>query len=384
MSLESLQQAAGATFTERNGIRIPLHFGQAAEEHLASRKNILMVDYGHFGIVEVQGDDAYDFLNRVVAGDLSVIRNEQALYSLLLNDKGQIVTDLYLLCDDERFLLISEWTRGDKLAASLQALIGDEDVQIASQDEQLTTTLFEGPYCWELMAELFGFDVLGLPFMEFMRVDDDAILLRAGKHGEFAFKVLTTKEGAADLWQRASEAGGKFDMKMGGLDFQSKSRLENPCWDPALVGEFSSCPIELQMQWAVRYDKDEFVGRDALLAKLEQGSKQRVVGFVVKGDGAALNIGDSLFSGDQEIGRVITLGHSVGVDAFIGQALIDSEYAYAGIDQYQIAGSAGRVAISTAAIPFLQNFSFMVNPAEHSYVDASRPKSLVEQLQAKA
>lgn len=384
MSLESLQQAAGAVFTERNGVRVPLHFGQPAEEHLASRKNILMVDYSHFGIVEVQGDDAYDFLNRVVGGDLSVIRNEQALYTLLLNDKGQIATDLYLLCDDERFLLISEWMRGDKLAASLQALIGDDDVQVASQDNNLTTTLFEGPYCWELMAELFGFDVLGLPFMEFMRVDDDAILLRAGKHGEFAFKVLTSKEGAADLWQRASEAGVKFDMKQGGLDFQSKSRLENPCWDPALAGEFSRCPIELQMQWAVRYDKDEFIGRDALLAKLEEGVKQRVVGFVVKGDGAALSIGDSLFSGDSEIGKVITLGHSVGVDAFIGQALIDSDYAYAGIDQYEIAGNGARVAICTSAIPFLQNFSFMVNPAEHSYVDASRPKSLIEQLQAKA
>lgn len=382
MSLESIHQAAGATLVERNGVKIPLHYGQPAEEHQASRKNILMVDYSHFGIVEVQGDDGYDFLNRVVGGDLSVIRDEQALYTLLLNDQGQIVTDLYVLCDDERFLLISEWMRGDKLAASLQALVGDEEVQVSAQNDKLTTTLFEGPYSWELMAELYGFDVLGLPFLEFMHVDD-AILFRSGKHGEFAFKVLTSKEGAADLWQRAIEAGAKFDMKTGGIDFQGKSRLENPCWDPALVGEFSTCPIELQLQWAVRYDKDEFIGREALLAKLEEGAKQRVVGFLVKGDGATLGLGDAVFSGEQQIGKVITLGHSVGVDGYIGQALLDSDYAYAGIDQYQIAGTAGRVAINTCAIPFLQNFSFMVNPAEHSYVDASRPKSLIEQ-QAKA
>lgn len=382
MSLESIHQAAGATLVERNGVKIPLHYGHPAEEHLVSRKNILMVDYSHFGIVEVQGDDGYDFLNRVVGGDLSVIRDEQALYTLLLNDQGQIVTDLYVLCDDERFLLITEWMRGDKLAASLQALVGDEEVQISAQNDKLTTTLFEGPYSWELMAELYGFDVLGLPFLEFMHVDD-AILFRSGKHGEFAFKVLTSKEGAADLWQRASEAGAKFDLKTGGIDFQGKSRLENPCWDPALVGEFSTCPIELQLQWAVRYDKDEFIGREALLAKLEEGAKQRVVGFVVKGDGATLSLGDAVFSGEQQIGKVITLGHSVGVDGYIGQALLDSEYAYAGIDQYQIAGNGARVAINTCAIPFLQNFSFMVNPAEHSYVDASRPKSLIEQ-QAKA
>lgn len=382
MSLESMHEAAGAAFGERNGIRIPLHFNQPAEEHQASRKNILMVDYSHFGIVEVQGGDAYDFLNRVIGGDLSVIRNEQALYTLLLDDDGHIVTDLQVLCDDERFLLFSEWMSSDALAGLLQPLIGDDDVQIAAQNDQ-ALILFEGPYSWELMSELFGFDVLGLPFMEFMPVDD-AILLRAGNHGEFAFKVLTSKEASASLWQRAEAAGVKFDMKKGGIDFQNKSRLENPCWDPALVGAFSRCPIELQMQWAVRYDKDAFVGRDALLSKLEEGAKQRVVGFVVKGDGANLNIGDAVFSGESEIGKVITYGHSIGVDGFVGQALLDAEYAYAGIDQYEITGSAARVAISTREIPFLQNFSFMVNPAEHSYVDPSRPKNLIEQQQAKA
>ena len=380
MSLQSTHEAAGAILGERNGTRIPLHFSQPAEEHQASRKNILMVDYSHFGIVEVQGEGGYDFLNRVVSGDLSVIRNEQALYTLLLNDEGHIVTDLVVMCDDERFLLLSEWIRGDELAANLQALLGEEDVRIAALNDH-AITLFEGPYSWELMAELFGFDVLGLPFMEFMPVDN-AILLRAGTHGEFAFKVLSSHDVAASIWKRAEDAGVKFDMKKGGIDFQKLSRLENPCWDPALAGAFSRCPIELQMQWAVRYDKEDFIGRDALLNKLQDGTKQRVVGFVVKGDGATLNIGDSVFSCDIEIGKVITFGHSAGVEGFIGQALLDVEYAYAGIEQYEVAGSAERVAIATTEIPFLQNFSFMVNPAEHSYIDASRPKNLIEQRQA--
>lgn len=381
MSLESIQQAAGAIFGERNGVRIPLNFGDLSGEHEASRKNILMVDYSHFGIVEVKGDDAYDFLNRVVAGDLSVIRDEQALYTLLLNEQGLITSDLYVLCDDERFLLISEWLRADSLAASLRTLVGEDAVEVTGLNESLNMTLFEGPYSWELMSELYGFDVLGLPFLEFMHVDG-AILLRAGKHGEYSYKVLTPKAATAELWQRAEEAGVKFDMKMGGIDFQSKSRLENPCWAPDLVGEFCNCPIELQLQWAVRYDKDEFIGRDALLAKLEQGVKTRVVGFVVRGDGAAANIGDAVYSGDTLIGKVITLGYSAGLQGFIGQALLDSEYAYAGIEQYAIVAGSQRIAIATSATPFLQNFSFVVSPAEHSYVDASRPKSLIDQAKA--
>lgn len=93
-----------------------------------------------------------------------------------------------MLCDDERFLLLTEWVKGDTPAASLQALVGEEEVEIAAQN-QLGTLLFEGPYSWELMAELFGFDVLALLLLEFMHVDD-VTLLRAGKHGEFSYKVL--------------------------------------------------------------------------------------------------------------------------------------------------------------------------------------------------
>lgn len=383
MSLETLHKAAGAELVERNGIKVALNYGASAQEHEASRKNILMVDYSHYGIVEVVGDDGYDFLNRVVAGDLSVIRDEQALYTLLLDDKGQIQTDLYILCDDERFVLMSEWVRGDKLAADLKALVGEEELEIRSLNDSLSTLLFEGPYAWELMSELYGYDILGLPFLEFMRVDD-GILLRAGKHGEFSYKLLVDKAQAEDVWNRASEAGVKFDMKKGGIDFQSRSRLENPCWDPAMVGEFSRCPIELQMQWAVRYDKDEFIGRDALLGKLEEGPAARVVGFKVTSDGAGLNIGDEVRADDEVIGKVITFGYSEFAQAFIGQALLNSDYAFAGVDFYQVAGAKGSAAISSCGIPFVQNFSFMVNPSEHSYVDASRPKSLLEQLKAKS
>lgn len=383
MSLQTLHQAAGATLVERNGVRVPFHYGAPEQEHEASRKNILMVDYSHYGLVEIKGDDSYDFLNRVVAGDLSVIRDEQALYTLLLDGAGSIQTDLYILCDDERFVLMSEWRRGDKLAADLRALVGTEEVEIASLNDSLTTVLFEGPYAWELMSELYGYDVLGLPFLEFMPVDD-GMLLRAGKHGEFSFKLLVPVSEAAALWARASEAGAKFDMRKGGIEFQGRSRLENPCWDPALLGEFSRCPIELQMQWAVRYDKDEFIGRDALLGKLEDGPAARVVGFTVEGDGASLNIGDEVRSGGEVIGKVITYGRSQMLDGYLGQALLSAEYAYAGVDLYEAVGAAGGVAIKTCGIPFVQNFSFLVNPAEHSYIDASRPKSLIDQLQAKS
>lgn len=349
------------------------------EQHQALRHNILLADYSHFGVLEVTGADNFEFLNQLVSGELSMIRQEQALHTLLLDDHGNIVTDLYVLCGEERYIVLSEWLNGEQLRAAMLQHGASLDVQIEMRGAQSAVLLFEGPYSWELMAELFGIDVIGLPFLEFMGVEG-GVLLRAGKHGEFSFKVLTDRRKAADLWSKAIEAGRKYHMKIGTRQFQQRARLENPCWNPASVGEFSRCPIELQLQWMVRYDKDAFVGREALLGRSREGVARRSIGFVMTGSNDALSPGNEVLYQDEVIGTVMTTGYSSERGCQVGQALLASAYAYADIDQYQVRNRNGeRVAIRTSATPFIKNFSFLVNPAEHSYVKPGRAKSLLEQ-----
>lgn len=148
-----------------------------------------MSDYSHFGIAAINGDSAWSLLNQLVSGDVSSIRDEQAMYSLILDEAGNIITDLYIACDDERFLLLSEWVSGETLCEMLRAkLAGNEDEfeeidSIESLTPEWGMLHFEGPYAWELLAEVYGMDVIGLPYQEHMHVEDDLILLRSGKHG---------------------------------------------------------------------------------------------------------------------------------------------------------------------------------------------------------
>ncbi len=48
----------------------------------------------------------------------------------------------------------------------------------------------EGPYAWEILSEIVGMDIIGLPFHEFMYVDEDVITMRVGKHGEYCYHIM--------------------------------------------------------------------------------------------------------------------------------------------------------------------------------------------------
>ncbi|WP_053115846.1 aminomethyltransferase family protein [Winslowiella iniecta] len=387
--LTALHHANGAVMGLRNQRTIPFHYGQPDAEYQAVRQNILLTDYSHFGIAQVAGEDCWELLNLLVSADVSSIRDEQAIYSLILDEQGYIVTDLYILCDEDRFILLSEWCSGEALCEMINHIWQQhrENLPEIEQVLPLDTTLgmlhFEGPYSWELLGELYGIDVIGLPFLEHMHTDD-MLLLRAGKHGEFSYKLIGTFDQLADAWQRAIVAGEKYQLRTGGVDYQRQVRLENPCWQPEVLAPFSRCPVELQMQWMLRYNKGDFVGRDAVLQRLEQGPAQRAIGIIIKGEPLAeQQPNQTIFFDNKPAGSLITAAYCPELEASVGRVMLNSDVAYANINHFILQGEFTARDVTTSAIPFIRNFSFMVNPAEHSFIDPARPKNILEQSQWK-
>ncbi|WP_051937229.1 aminomethyltransferase family protein [Erwinia sp. 9145] len=378
-------QQHGVAMIERNGVAVPARYTTSEKEHLAVRKNILLTDYSHFGKAKISGESAWELLNLLVSGDVSSIRDEQAMYTLVLDEQGQIITDLYILCDEEAYILFSEWLTGDALCDMMQRLLSEHAEEFEDIDE--ITALndwgmlhIEGPYSWELLVELYGMDIAGLPFQEHMHVDDDMLLLRAGKHGEFSYKLAGEYSALAHAWQQLIEAGEKFDLSPGGLDYQHQARLENPCWQPSHI---SRCPVELQLQWMVRYDKEAFIGMVPLKERLEAGPRRRIVGMVIDGQPDILpQKGDEILLDGETIGEVIECGYSADLEKTIGRLFIDNAYAWADLTHFSARTADGKlISLQTAAVPFARNYSFLVNPSEHSYIDSSRPRDLLQQLE---
>lgn len=366
-----------------NNANVPSAYHDPMVEYKAVRENALLVDYSHMSIVSVMGDDAWALVNNLVSADVSIIRDEQGIYSLVLNEDGTVRGDVYVLCSSDGYYILSENIPSSELIAGLNALLekADElDIQetpeIADMREQSWGAIMvEGPYSWELMSEIHGFDVIGLPYYEYMNTDNELMVFRCGKHGEFAYMVVGQQEQLLDQWQQLLEHGSKYQLQTGGLDYQKIVRIENPGWDDALWAGYNLNPVELQLQWAVQYDKEGFVGKDAVEELSHGEGARKVIGMIVEGECAGIASGDSVLVDGQAVGNVVKAVFSPALQCFIALALLENEYAWSDISGFAIQTNTETVAAKTKGMPFIYNLSMLVNPTEHSFIDASKTKS---------
>ena len=114
-----------------------------------------------------------------------------------------------------------------------------------------------------------------------------ARVARTGYTGEDGFEIYVAPEEAVRVWQAAMQAGAEFGIKPCGLGARNTLRLEAKM---ALYGheiDASISPLEADLSWIVKFDKGDFVGRDALLKQRDAGLKRKLVGFEMRGRGIA-------------------------------------------------------------------------------------------------
>lgn len=384
-SLFDLHLKNNAVMGNYNNRSIPSSYHNILDEYKAVRENALLVDYSHMAIVSVSGDDAWILVNHIASADISIVRDEQGIYSLVLNDDGTILGDMYVLCAMDGYYILSENITVSRIIEILNAAaeksddLGIQEIpEIKSMDDDnWGAIMLEGPYSWELMSEIYGYDIIGLPYCEYMNTEDDLIVFRCGKHGEFAYQVIGPQSLLVELWIKLQNLGDKYLLKTGGLEYQRIVRLENPGWDKSIYAEYSTNPVELQLQWAIQYDKEDFVGKAAVELMSAQTAARKVVGIVPCVNCASLSKDDQILVNGQPVGLIINAVFSPAAQSWIALAFINTPYALSDIDGYTIKTAHGDIAAKTKTLPFIYNFSLLVNPTTHSYIDPSKAKSVL-------
>ncbi|HIB3283159.1 TPA: aminomethyltransferase family protein [Klebsiella oxytoca] len=384
-SLFDLHLKDNAVMGNYNNRSIPSSYHDILDEYKAVRENALLVDYSHMAIVSVTGEDAWILVNHIASADISIVRDEQGIYSLVLNDDGTILGDMYVLCAMDGYYILSENISVARIievlnfAAEKYDDLGIQEIpEIKSmEDDNWGAIMLEGPYSWELMSEIYGYDIIGLPYCEYMNTEDDLIVFRCGKHGEFAYQVIGPQSLLVELWVKLQKIGVKYLLKTGGLDYQRIVRVENPGWDQSIYAEYSTNPVELQLQWAIQYDKEDFIGKAAVELMSAQSAARKVVGIVPCVNCASLSKDDKILVNGQTVGFIINAVYSPAVQSWIALAFIKTPYALSDIDGYIIKTAHGDIAAKTKTLPFIYNFSLLVNPTMHSYIDPSKAKSVL-------
>ena len=105
------------------------------------------------------------------------------------------------------------------------------------------------------------------------------LVLRIGFTGELSYEIHGPAGGGQYLWEALMEAGADHGIRPFGVEAQRILRLEK---GHLIVGQDTdalSDAISADSGWAVRLEKEDFLGKRELTRVAETGPKQRLVGL---------------------------------------------------------------------------------------------------------
>jgi 4-methylaminobutanoate oxidase (formaldehyde-forming) len=154
------------------------------------------------------------------------------------------------------------------------------------------------------------------------------VALRVTYVGELGWELYCPTEFGLRLWDTLWEAGRAQGLVAGGYKAIDSLRLEKGyrVWGSDITPE--DTPYEAGLGFAVKLDKGDFVGRDALLAAPEP--ERRLVCLVLE-EPRAIALGSEPVRIDGElVGRVTSGGYGYTVERSIAYAYVPARHAEAG------------------------------------------------------
>lgn len=275
--------ALGAKMVDFGGWDMPLHYGSQVEEHHQVRRDCGVFDVSHMTVVDVSGEQAGDYLQRLLANDVMCLKSTgRALYTAMLNERGGVVDDLIVYLTDWGYRLVVNASTREKDLAWMQKQAAGFAVEVKERPE-LAMLAIQGPHARprtvELVSQARATLILELkPFQGL--AEGDWFIGRTGYTGEDGLEIILPAEQAPDFLSELVGAG----IPPIGLGARDTLRLEAGLnlYGQDMTEEVS--PLAANMGWTVAWEPAErdFVGRAALEQQRAQGDLPKLVGLVLE------------------------------------------------------------------------------------------------------
>jgi len=288
LHLAQVHRSLGAEIMPFAGWEMPIKYTSVAEEHLAVRNAVGLFDISHMGEFRVAGKEATAFLQRVTSNDISKLKIGSAHYTTILNERGGTKDDVLVYrLGEQEFMLVCNAANVEKIGTWLTQHAGKE---VEVKDITMSTILLalQGPRAQEVLQQLTGFELPQLKrfkatLMEVAGVQ--VIVSRTGYTGEDGFELYITDEPASNptrgkkLYDALLQAGERFGIKPCGLGARDTTRLEaGMClYGHELTEQIT--PLEALINFVVKFEKGEFIGRERLLEQKAAGLKRARMGL---------------------------------------------------------------------------------------------------------
>ena len=321
-ALDAEHRALGAHMDRVGGWWRPWHYGDVDAEYHAVRHAVSVGDVSTLGKMIVTGPGAAELVERLYPTRVADLAPGRARYVLMLNERGYVADD-GLVCREDETRFILTFTSGGSTWAEMWvrdwAASWGLDVRIMNTTTSLGAVNVTGPGARDLLAlagvaEPPGYmrhaaaEVAGVPCRIF----------RLSFTGELSYELHHPAERSAELWRALLGLGRGLGIAPHGVAALLRLRLEK---GHVIVGQdtdFDSTPRRLGLPWAVKTDKPDFIGKQAVLRTDAIPLDKQLVGFEMDGEapleGAVIRVGDAYAgyvtssTASPVLGRAVMLG----------------------------------------------------------------------------
>jgi glycine cleavage system aminomethyltransferase T len=333
--------------SRRHGVRLysvynhhyhPRLYGDPIEEYWQLLEGVTIWDVGGAERqVEITGPDAFRFTNLLTPRNLARCAVGQCKYAFITDERGGIINDPVLLRLGENHFWLSLadsdvllWAKGVAYHSGMEVTIREPDVGPLQ---------IQGPKAKGLMTELFGAEILELPYYHLTERELDGmriVVSRTGYSGELGYELYlhdASRDGVR-LWDALMQAGEPHGLvPIGPCHIR---RIEGGILAHGCDMTIEENPYEVGYgyKWMVELEQEQdFIGRDALREVARRGVARKLVGVELGGPRMGAYIDGSMpdflpvIAGDKPIGKVTSACYSPRLDKNIGFAMVPVEHA---------------------------------------------------------
>ena len=317
----------------RFGWTRPPWFELQAEEHRAFRERVGLIDMTSFGKVDLDGPGALPLLERV-AGNLIDRPVGSVVYTQLLDHRGGMAGDVTITrLGPHRFRLVTGagYVNSDLGFLVLERRAEDGPVDLRETTEALCVIGMWGPQARQVLEGMTDDDVSeeGFPFMQARAIQIegfDVFAQRVTYVGELGWEFYVDPGVAVQVWDRLTAAGRTFGIRPGGYRALDSLRMEKGYRYYGTDLTLLDNPLEAGLGFCVRFDKDEFNGREVLLATKAAGIKRRLRTLLV-GEREYVTIygGEAVYADGSIVGRLRSCAYGFTVGRNIAYSYLPVE-----------------------------------------------------------
>jgi 4-methylaminobutanoate oxidase (formaldehyde-forming) len=307
-------------------------------EHLQTRQSAGLFDETSFSKIEIRGPGAMAFLQFMCANDMDKPVGS-VVYTSMLNERGGIECDFTVTrLAPERFLIITGTAFGQHDISWIRLHMPDDgSVSVEDVTSSYACIGLWGPKAREILRRVVIEDISNeaFPYMTGRRLsvgDVPALALRVTYVGELGWEFYCPMEYGERLWSTLWDAGQPDGLVAGGYRAIDSLRLEKGYryWSADISPDYT--PYEAGMGFAVKLDKGDFIGRQALVRQKEVGLKRKLC-CITLDDPAVTAIGKEplrALGEDDPLGWVTSGGYGYSVGKSIAYAYLPADKAKVG------------------------------------------------------